>query len=52
MIPKRLRLFVAGLVAFLIGMPMAGKVFARSDGIGGSIINLVESSIDASGGDS
>jgi len=31
MIPKRLRLYVAGMVAFLLGMPLSDKVFALSD---------------------
>ena len=52
MIPKKLRLFVAGLVAFLVGMPMAGEAFASSIGIAGSIADLVDASINASSGDS
>ena len=51
MVPKRLRMFVAGLVAFLVGMPLADKAFAGY-GIGGMIGDVIDTSINASAGGS
>ena len=52
MIPQRLRLFVAGLVAFLVGMPLTEKAFGYAYDITVSAIDLGLSLADASGGDS
>ena len=37
MVPRKLRLFVAGLVAVLMGMPLAGSADAASRGVFGII---------------
>ncbi|MCK4342488.1 MAG: hypothetical protein KAY37_12280 [Phycisphaerae bacterium] len=48
---KKLRLYAAGLVAFLVGMPFTAKVFAEDTGsVGGATGNLVDTLIDASTG--
>jgi|GEM_PF-1274838 len=50
MIPRRLRLFTAGLVAFLVGMPLSGKAFAGGFSLGGVVGDIIDVSVAASSG--
>lgn len=50
MIIGRSKLFIAGLAAFLVGLPLAGQTYAQ--GIGGFIGYIIDASIYASDGDS
>jgi len=47
MIPSRLRLYVAGLVAVLLGMPLSEKALAGPEDIVWSAINLAAGIADA-----
>lgn len=47
---KRLRWYIAGLVAFLMGIPMAERAMADDGGdIFGSALSLTSAIIDAAG---
>ena len=48
MIPKRLRLYMAGVVAFLLGLPFSAKAFGQSDTLGGALGDLVDTSTGSS----
>ena len=48
----RIRLYIAGLVALLIGMPLTEKAFAGVSGIVTSAIDLGWSIFDLSSGES
>jgi len=56
MLPQKLRLYMAGLVAFLVGMPLTekafGSIFGDAGDIAGSAIDLGFSIANASAGDS
>ena len=52
MIPQRLRFYMAGLVAFLVGMPLTEKAFGYVNDIAGSAIDLGLSIASLSDGDS
>ena len=47
MIPSKLRLYVAVLVAVLLGMPLSEKALAGTEGIVFSAINLAAGIADA-----
>lgn len=47
---RRTKLFVAGLAAFIVGMPLASETYAQ--GLGSWIGFIVDSSVYASDGDS
>lgn len=49
---KKLRYYVAGLVALLVGMPLTGKAFGYSTSLGEATGNLVDTAINASSGQS
>ena len=49
MIPKKMRLWMAGLVAVLIGMPMADKAEAAGFSIVDAVIDLTGAIVDAAG---
>jgi hypothetical protein len=48
----RIRLYIAGLVALLVGMPLTEKAFAGVSGIVTSAVDLAWSIVDLSGGES
>jgi hypothetical protein len=48
----RIRPYIAGLVALLVGMPLTEKAFAGVSGIVTSGIDLAWSIVDLSGGES
>lgn len=50
MVPSRLRLWIAGLVAFLLGVPLAKEAYAQS--LGDFVGFVIDASIYASDGDS
>jgi len=50
MVPQRLRLWMAGLVAFLVGVPLAKEAYAQS--LGDFVGFVIDASIYASDGDS
>ena len=52
MIPRKLRIYMAGLVAFLIGMPLTERAFGYINDIAGSAIDLGLSIASLSDGDS
>ncbi len=39
---KKLRLYAAGLMAFLLGMPLTAKLFAQDNTVGGTVGNLID----------
>ena len=48
MILSKWRLYIAGLVAFLVGMPLTGKVFAQGQSVGGATGTLIDEALNAS----
>ena len=49
---NKFRYYVAGLVALLVGMPLTGKAFGYSTGLGEATGNLIDMAINASSGQS
>jgi hypothetical protein len=47
--PRKMRLYAAGLIAFLLGMPLTEQAFAQSADIVGAAINLAGAVIDSAG---
>lgn len=47
---KRFRMYAAGLLAVLLGVPLTEKAFAQSTDIAYGVFDVVLAAIDASGG--
>lgn len=46
---SRLRVYAAGLVAFLLGLPLTQKAFGQADDIIRASFNLADAIIDSAG---
>ncbi len=47
---KRIRMYAAGLLAVLLGVPLTEKAFAQTGDILYSVFGITAAAIDASGG--